>query len=69
MLQGPYGGLERDRPLIRLHFRSFVVATVLLPLSGLVVCLLISLFYHFEEATYTHCQVGARVPSSTVVNI
>lgn len=58
MLQGPYGSLDRDRPLIRLPFTSFAVGTVLLPLSGLIACLFISLLYHFEDATYTHCQVG-----------
>lgn len=58
MLQGPYGSLDRDRPLIRLPFTSFAVGTVLLPLTGLIACLFISLVYHFEDATYTHCQVG-----------
>ncbi|XP_058483597.1 post-GPI attachment to proteins factor 2 isoform X1 [Solea solea] len=63
MLQGPYGGLERDRPLIRLPFTSFAVATVLLPLTGLIACLAISLLYHFEDATYTHCKVSNYLPS------
>lgn len=58
MLQGPYGSLDRDRPLIRLPFTSLAVATVLLPFTGLIACLFISLVYHFEDATYTHCQVG-----------
>lgn len=58
MLQGPYVSLDRDRPLIRLPFTSFAVCTVLLPLTGLIACLFISLVYHFEEATYTHCHVG-----------
>nr|XP_020479971.1 post-GPI attachment to proteins factor 2 isoform X1 [Monopterus albus]XP_020479972.1 post-GPI attachment to proteins factor 2 isoform X1 [Monopterus albus] len=63
MLQGPYGSLDRDRPLIRLRFTSFAVGTVLLPLTGLVACLFISLMYHFEDATYTHCQVSNYLPS------
>ncbi|CAB1415606.1 unnamed protein product [Pleuronectes platessa] len=63
MLQGPYGGLDRDRPLIRLPFTSFAVATVLLPLTGLIACLFISLLYHYEDATYTHCQVSNYLPS------
>lgn len=62
MLQGPYSSLDRDRPLIRLPFTSFAVGTVLLPLTGLVACLFISLMYHFEDSTYTHCQVGRRTP-------
>lgn len=61
MLQGPYGGLDRDRPLIRLRFTSLAVGTVLLPLAGLIACLFISLVYHFQDATYTHCQVGGHM--------
>uniref|UniRef100_A0A4W6D5V5 Acyltransferase PGAP2 n=2 Tax=Lates calcarifer TaxID=8187 RepID=A0A4W6D5V5_LATCA len=63
MLQVPYGGLDRDRPLIRLPFTSFAVGTVLLPLTGLVACLFISLMYNFEDATYTHCRVSNYLPS------
>ncbi|XP_069001826.1 post-GPI attachment to proteins factor 2 [Embiotoca jacksoni] len=63
MLQGPYSSLDRDRPLIRLPFTSFAVATVLLPLTGLIGCLFVSLVYHFEDATYTHCQVSNYLPS------
>lgn len=63
MLQGPYSSLDRDRPLIRLPFTSFAVGTVLLPLTGLITCIFISLLYHFEDATYTHCQVSNYLPS------
>lgn len=61
MLQGPYTSLDRDRPLIRLPFTSFAVGTVLLPLTGLIACLFISLVYHFEDATFTHCHVSRHV--------
>ncbi|XP_030010847.1 acyltransferase PGAP2 [Sphaeramia orbicularis] len=63
MLQGPYGSLERDRPLIRLPFTTFIVGTLLLPLTGMIACLFISLLYHFEDATYTHCRVSNYLPS------
>ncbi|KAE8287801.1 Post-GPI attachment to proteins factor 2 FGF receptor-activating protein 1 [Larimichthys crocea] len=63
MLQGPYGSLDRDRPLIRLPFTSFAVGTVLLPLTGFISCIFISLLYHFEDSTYTHCQVSNYLPS------
>ncbi|XP_029029108.1 post-GPI attachment to proteins factor 2 [Betta splendens] len=65
MLQGPYNSLDRDRdrPLFRLPFTSFAVGTVLLPLTGLIACLSISLMYHFTDATYTHCQVSNYLPS------
>ncbi|XP_026213338.1 post-GPI attachment to proteins factor 2 [Anabas testudineus] len=63
MLQGPYNSLDRDRPLIRLPFTSFAVGTVLLPLSGFIACVSISLMYHFADATYTHCQVSNYLPS------
>ncbi|KAF6740041.1 Post-GPI attachment to proteins factor 2 [Oryzias melastigma] len=62
MLHGPYSTVDRDRPLIRLPFTSFAVATVLLPLTGLLACLFISLLYHYEDSTYTHCQVTTRAP-------
>lgn len=63
MLQGLYGGLERDRPLVRLPFTYFAVGTVMLPFGGLLICLTISLLYHYEDATYTHCKVGNYLPS------
>ncbi|XP_062289312.1 LOW QUALITY PROTEIN: post-GPI attachment to proteins factor 2-like [Scomber scombrus] len=63
MLQGPYGSLERDRLLIRLPFTSFTVLTVLLPLVGLIACLFISLMYHYDDSTYTHCGVTNYLPS------
>uniref|UniRef100_A0AAX7SEU2 Uncharacterized protein n=1 Tax=Astatotilapia calliptera TaxID=8154 RepID=A0AAX7SEU2_ASTCA len=62
MLQGPYSSLDRDRLLIRLPFKSFAVGTVLLPVTGFIfiACIFISLWYHYEDATYTHCKVGDR---------
>lgn len=59
MLQGPYSSLDRDRLLIRLPFKSFAVGTVLLPVTGFIACIFISLLYHYEDATYTHCKVSA----------
>ncbi|KAF7206879.1 post-GPI attachment to proteins factor 2 [Nothobranchius furzeri] len=63
MLQGLYSNLDRDRPLIRLPFTRFAVVTVLLPLTGLLACIFTSLYYHFEDSTYTHCQVSNYLPS------
>uniref|UniRef100_A0A3P9IBM9 Acyltransferase PGAP2 n=1 Tax=Oryzias latipes TaxID=8090 RepID=A0A3P9IBM9_ORYLA len=63
MLHGPYSTVDRDRPLIRLPFTSFIVATVLLPLTALLACLFISVLYHYEDSTYTHCQVSNYLPS------
>uniref|UniRef100_UPI0037E72A2B post-GPI attachment to proteins factor 2-like n=1 Tax=Semicossyphus pulcher TaxID=241346 RepID=UPI0037E72A2B len=59
MLQGPHS----SRPLIRLPFTSFAVGTVLLPLTGLIACLFVSLIYHFEDSTFTHCRVSNYLPS------
>ncbi|KAL6098231.1 pgap2 [Pungitius sinensis] len=61
MLSGPHGAL--DRPLLRLPFTSLAVLTVLLPLTGLLACLFLSLVYHYEDATYTHCHVSNYLPS------
>uniref|UniRef100_A0A3P8PNI6 Acyltransferase PGAP2 n=1 Tax=Astatotilapia calliptera TaxID=8154 RepID=A0A3P8PNI6_ASTCA len=63
MLQGPYSNLDRDRLLIRLPFKSFSVGTFLLPVTGFIACIFISLWYHYEEATYTHCKVSNYLPS------
>ncbi|XP_076606455.1 acyltransferase PGAP2 [Chaetodon auriga] len=63
MLQGPYSSLDWDRPLIRIPFTSFIVGTALLPMTGLIACLFISLFYHFEDSTFTHCRVSNYLPS------
>lgn len=63
MLQGPFGSLDRDRPLIRIQFTHFAVATVCLPLLGFITCVVTSLFSHFNDATYTHCQVSNYLPS------
>ncbi|XP_063066263.1 post-GPI attachment to proteins factor 2 [Engraulis encrasicolus] len=56
-------GLDRDRPLIRLQFTHFAVGTVCLPLCGLLACVVASMYSHFSEATYTHCQVPNYLPS------
>ncbi|KAJ7996241.1 hypothetical protein DPEC_G00235060 [Dallia pectoralis] len=64
MLQGPYGSLgDREKPFIRLPFPDFVTGTVLLPLTGLIACIVTSLMYHLDESTYTHCQVPNYLPS------
>uniref|UniRef100_A0A4W5PZZ8 Acyltransferase PGAP2 n=1 Tax=Hucho hucho TaxID=62062 RepID=A0A4W5PZZ8_9TELE len=63
MLQGLYGSLDRDKPLIRLPFTHFAVGTVLLALTGLIACIVFSLMFHFDESTNTHCQVPNYLPS------
>lgn len=63
MLQGPYSSLERDRPLVRIPFTHLAVGTVMLPFGGLLVCLAVSVFYHYHDATYTHCEVRNYLPS------
>lgn len=57
MLQGS-NILGHERPLvIRVSFATCVVATVCLPLLGLITCVFISSVFHFEDSTGTHCQV------------
>ncbi|XP_033834966.1 post-GPI attachment to proteins factor 2 [Periophthalmus magnuspinnatus] len=63
MLQGPYSNLERDRLLVRIPFTYFAVGTVLLPFGGLLICLAVTLMYHYSDATYTHCEVRNYLPS------
>ncbi|XP_062410065.1 post-GPI attachment to proteins factor 2 [Sardina pilchardus] len=70
MHQIPFVSLDRDRPLIRLQFTHFAVATVSLPLIGFIGCVVTSLLYNFNEATYTHCQVPNYLPSiSAAINL
>ncbi|XP_028320966.1 post-GPI attachment to proteins factor 2 [Gouania willdenowi] len=53
-----------ERPLVvTVSFCSCVLATVCLPLLGLVTCVFISSTFHFEDATGTHCQVPNYLPS------
>ncbi|XP_066501795.1 post-GPI attachment to proteins factor 2 [Hoplias malabaricus] len=63
MLEGSYGAVDRDKPLFRLPFTLFAVGTVCLPLLGFIACITVSILYHYDEATYTHCQVLNYLPS------
>uniref|UniRef100_A0A8C1IJC4 Acyltransferase PGAP2 n=1 Tax=Cyprinus carpio TaxID=7962 RepID=A0A8C1IJC4_CYPCA len=63
MQQVPYGSVDRDKPLIRLPFTRLAVITVCLPLLGLIACVVLALLYHYNDATYTHCQVPNYLPS------
>ncbi len=58
MQQVPYGSVDRDKPLIRVPFTRLAVITVFLPLLGLVACIVLALLYHYNDATYTHCEVS-----------
>ncbi|XP_030602298.1 post-GPI attachment to proteins factor 2-like [Archocentrus centrarchus] len=71
MLQGPYGNPDQDRLLIRLPFKTFAVGTVLLPVTGFITCIFISLFYHYEDVMHTHCKVSNYLPSisSTIARL
>uniref|UniRef100_A0A8C9YG44 Acyltransferase PGAP2 n=1 Tax=Sander lucioperca TaxID=283035 RepID=A0A8C9YG44_SANLU len=56
--------LGHERPLvIRVSFPACVVATVCLPLLGLITCVFISSIFHYEDSTSTHCQVPNYLPS------
>ncbi|XP_051537718.1 post-GPI attachment to proteins factor 2 [Myxocyprinus asiaticus] len=63
MQQVPYGSVDRDTPLIRVPFTRLAVITVCLPLLGLVTCIVLSLLNHYNDATYTHCEVSNYLPS------
>uniref|UniRef100_A0A3P8N8T3 Acyltransferase PGAP2 n=1 Tax=Astatotilapia calliptera TaxID=8154 RepID=A0A3P8N8T3_ASTCA len=63
MLQGPYGDPDQGRLLIRLPFKIFAVVTVLLPVTGFIACIIVSLIYHYEDTTHAHCKVSNYLPS------
>ncbi|GFR06002.1 post-GPI attachment to proteins factor 2 [Trichonephila clavata] len=48
---------------IQLKFPTLALYTVLLPLASFVFCVLWSVLFHFERATFTHCQVRNYLPS------
>ncbi|XP_044255346.1 post-GPI attachment to proteins factor 2-like isoform X1 [Tribolium madens] len=50
-------------PILRLPFEKFSIITVGLPLFAFIFCIIYSVIFHFETATYTHCQVFNVLPS------
>ncbi|KAJ8256470.1 hypothetical protein COCON_G00186220 [Conger conger] len=54
---------DSDRPFVSVRFTTFVTGTLCLPFLGLISCIFISVFFHFEDATKTHCQVPNYLPS------
>ncbi|XP_030753438.1 post-GPI attachment to proteins factor 2-like [Sitophilus oryzae] len=54
---------EYEYPCIRMSFEKFVVGVMCLPLLAFVFCIVYSVIYNYESATYTHCQVYNVLPS------
>lgn len=50
-------------PYVRLPFEKFSILTVCLPLFAFLFCIVYSVLFHFENATYTHCHVFNVLPS------
>lgn len=49
--------------ILRIPFGRFAWLTVSLPFFGLLFCVVWSVIYDFERATFTHCQVYNVLPS------
>uniref|UniRef100_A0A8R1HIX0 CWH43-like N-terminal domain-containing protein n=2 Tax=Caenorhabditis japonica TaxID=281687 RepID=A0A8R1HIX0_CAEJA len=52
-----------DDDIISIPFRYFVFCIGALPSSALLICVCISVLYHFEQSTSTHCEVPNWLPS------
>ncbi|CAI2347407.1 unnamed protein product [Caenorhabditis sp. 36 PRJEB53466] len=52
-----------DDDILSVPFKYFVLFIGGLPSSALLICVLLSLFLHFEQSTATHCEVSNYLPS------
>lgn len=52
-----------DDDLLSMPFRTVIYAIAGLPMSALVICILVSITLHWDEATRTHCGVTNWLPS------
>lgn len=54
---------DYETTVLRLPFEKFSLITVALPLFAFFFCIVYSVIFHFERATYTHCEVFNLLPS------
>lgn len=57
-----YNEYER-RPHMRVSFTKVIVLVMCFPLFAFLFCIVYSVAFNFESATYTHCQVYNILPS------
>ncbi|ENN73716.1 post-GPI attachment to proteins factor 2 [Dendroctonus ponderosae] len=51
------------RPNLRVSFTKVIVLVMCFPLLAFLFCIIYSVIFNFENATYTHCQVYNALPS------
>ncbi|XP_050299413.1 post-GPI attachment to proteins factor 2-like [Anthonomus grandis grandis] len=51
------------RPNVRVSFTKVIVLVMCFPLLAFLFCIIYSVIFNFEKATYTHCQVFNFLPS------
>lgn len=52
-----------DDDILSIPFKYFVICIGGLPSSALLICVILSLLLHFDQATSTHCEVANWLPS------
>jgi hypothetical protein len=53
--------------ILKVPFGKVAWTTVSLPLLSFIFCVIWSILFHFERATYTHCEVSALLPGASIL--
>jgi len=53
--------------VLKVPFAKLAWVTVSLPLLSFIFCVIWSILFHFERATYTHCEVSILFPNDSTL--
>lgn len=54
---------KENELLVPIDFKAFITILLVFPFFSFIICVLISVIYHFESANHTHCNVYNILPS------